>query len=239
MLERYDRQIAYEGIGKVGQEKISKSKVCVIGCGALGTAILNSLCRSGIGHIIFVDDDTVELTNLQRQMLFDENDVGKYKAHAVFEKLDVINSEVIIEGYVDRISADNISIYAEDCDIILDATDNFQTRQVINSYCITNNKPWVYGGVAGSCGMATTIIPFKTPCLNCLSDFKTNEGYTAKTSGIINAITASIGSIEANLAIRYLIGKPSNKFIYFDLFNDIFQCFELKQNPNCKICGGK
>ncbi|MCX7694369.1 MAG: HesA/MoeB/ThiF family protein, partial [Caloramator sp.] len=148
MLERYDRQIAV--IGEEAQKKILNAKVLVIGAGALGTSILNSLVRAGVGFIRVVDMDVVELSNLQRQMLFDEKDLGEKKVIAAVNKLKLINTEVKLEPIVDRITTDTISKYATGCDIIIDATDNFSTREIINKYAVENNVPWIYGGVAAA-----------------------------------------------------------------------------------------
>lgn len=236
MFERYDRQIAV--IGKEAQNKILSARVLVIGVGALGTSILNSLVRAGVGFIRAVDMDVVELSNLQRQMLFDEGDLGEKKVIAASNKLRLINSEVKIEPVIDKITNETISKYADNCDIIIDATDNFATREIINDFAVKNNIPWVYGGVAASFGMAKTIIPKETACLKCFMKNKTNEEYTARNSGIINGITAVIGAIEANMAIRYIIGKPSTKLLYIDLFEDDFQTIDIKKDKNCPLCGG-
>ncbi|WDC83511.1 HesA/MoeB/ThiF family protein [Caloramator sp. mosi_1] len=165
MLERYDRQIAV--IGEEAQKKILEAKVLVIGAGALGTSILNSLVRAGVGFIRIVDMDVVELSNLQRQMLFDEKDLGEKKVTAAAKKLKLINSYVNIEPIVDRITGETIGKYASGCDIIIDATDNFEAREIINDYAVKNNIPWIYGGVAAAFGMAKTIIPRETACLKC------------------------------------------------------------------------
>jgi adenylyltransferase/sulfurtransferase len=237
VLERYDRQIAI--IGEEAQNKILNAKVLVIGAGALGTSILNSLVRAGVGFIRVADMDVVELSNLQRQMLFDEMDLGEKKVIAAVNKLKLINSQVKLEPIFDKITSDTIGKYAIGCDIIIDATDNFSTREIINEYAVKNNLPWIYGGVAAAFGMAKTIIPKETACLKCFMRKKTNEEYTARNSGIINGITAVIGAIEANMALRYIIGKPSTKLIYIDLFEDDFQTIEVKRDINCPVCGGE
>lgn len=236
MFERYDRQIAV--IGEEAQKKILSARILVIGAGALGTSILNSIVRAGVGFIRVVDMDVVELSNLQRQMLFDEGDLGENKVIAAYNKLKKINSDVQIEPIVDRINSETIKKYASNCDIIIDATDNFATREIINDFAVKNSIPWVYGGVAAAFGMAKTIIPKETACLKCFMKNKTNEEYTARNSGIINGITAVIGAIEANMAIRYIIGNPSTKLIYIDLFEDDFQTIEVKRDINCPLCGG-
>src|SRR3954470_4324651 len=165
--ERYSRQVRVLGIGKAGQERIGKSRVTVCGCGALGTVLANHLVRAGVGFIRIVDRDFVEPSNLQRQVLFDESDVANNmpKSEAAAIKLRQINSGVTVEPVVADIDRTNIEDLCRDADMILDGSDNFEVRYLINDVSVKHHKPWVYGGAVGSQGMSMTIIPGETPCL--------------------------------------------------------------------------
>ena len=170
-LERYSRQMRFPGIGKAGQEKLLASRVTLCGCGALGTVLANTLVRAGVGFVRVIDRDFVEPSNLQRQVLFDESDVANNmpKAEAAAIKLRQINSSVAVEPVVADINRTNIEDFCKDADLILDGSDNFEIRYLINDVSIKHNKPWVYGGRGvGSEGMTMTIIPGETPCLRCV-----------------------------------------------------------------------
>jgi molybdopterin/thiamine biosynthesis adenylyltransferase len=170
-LERYSRQMRFGGILEKGQRKLLESRVTLCGCGALGTVIANSLVRAGVGFVRIIDRDFIESHNLQRQVLFDESDIAANlpKAEAAARKLRVINSTVTVEPIVADIDRTNILEFSKDADIILDGTDNFEIRYLINDVCVKLNKPWVYGGSVGSHGQTMTIIPGETPCLRLRS----------------------------------------------------------------------
>src|SRR3989442_5958576 len=169
-LERYSRQMRFYGIGEAGQRKLADSHVTLCGCGALGTVLANALVRAGVGHLRLVDRDFIETHNLQRQVLFDEHDVAENlpKAEAAARKLGAINSSVHVEPVVTDIDRTNIIQLCEDADIILDGTDNFEIRYLINDVAVKLGKPWVYGGSIGSPGQTMTILPGETPCLPCV-----------------------------------------------------------------------
>src|SRR6266478_7545560 len=160
-LERYSRQMRFAGIGEAGQRKLLESRVTLCGCGALGTVLANALVRAGVGHLRLIDRDFIETSNLQRQVLFDEHDVAENlpKAEAAARKLGAINSSVYVEPVVTDIDHTNIVELVKDADLILDGTDNFEIRYLINDVAIKLNKPWVYGGAIGAEGMTMTIIP--------------------------------------------------------------------------------
>lgn len=205
---RYSRQTLFSPIGESGQEKLSKSKILIVGMGALGTVLANHMVRAGVGSVRFVDRDFVEASNLQRQMLFDEQDVVDHlpKAIAAERKLKKINSDVLIEGLVGDVTPLNIEQFAQDIDIMLDGTDNFQTRFLMNDYCFKNNTPFIYGGAVGSRGMQATFIPGETPCLRCLIDDKGGAAETCDTSGVIAPIVDIVASYQATEAIKLLVG---------------------------------
>ncbi len=210
-LERYSRQMRVPGIGKVGQERIMASRVTLCGVGALGTVLANTLVRAGVGHVRVVDRDFVEPSNLQRQVLFDESDVTDNlpKSEAAATKLRRINSSVTIEPVVADINRGNIEELCQDADLILDGTDNFEVRYLINDVSIKHGKPWVYGGAVGTEGMSMTVLPGETPCLQCVFEKSPGPGDvgTCETSGVLAPIVGVVASFQAAEALKILAGK--------------------------------
>jgi adenylyltransferase/sulfurtransferase len=199
------------GIGKAGQEKIMSSRVTLCGCGALGTVLANTLVRAGVGHIRIVDRDFVEPSNLQRQVLFDEADVSGNlpKSEAAARKLREINSTVAVEAVVADIDRTNIEDLCRDADLILDGTDNFEVRYLINDVAVKLGKPWVYGGAVGCEGMTMTIIPGQTPCLLCVFEASPGPGEvgTCETAGVLGPIVSIVASFQAAEALKILAGR--------------------------------
>lgn len=210
-FERYSRQMRVPGIGKAGQERIMNSRVTLCGVGALGTVLANTLVRAGVGHVRVVDRDFVEPSNLQRQVLFDESDVTNNlpKSEAAAAKLRAINSSVNIEPVVADIDRTNIEELCKDADLILDGTDNFEVRYLINDVAIKLGKPWVYGGAVGTEGMSMTILPGETPCLRCVFEASPGPGEvgTCETAGVLAPIVSIIASFQAAEALKILAGK--------------------------------
>jgi len=212
-LERYSRQILFSAIGRKGQERLSRSKVIIIGCGALGSVIANNLARAGVGTVKIVDRDFVELSDLQRQIFFDEEDVRKRlpKGIGALDKLRKINSSIRLKAEVLSVEPRNIEKLLAGWHLVLDATDNMETRFLINDACAKNKVPWIYGGVIGWIGMSMTIIPERTPCLRCIIDKVPMSGSlpTCDTQGIINPRPNVIGSWQTSEALKLLIGDGS------------------------------
>jgi len=210
-LERYSRQMRFPGLGKAGQEKLLASRVTLCGCGALGTVLANVLARAGVGFIRVIDRDFVEPSNLQRQVLFDESDVANNlpKAEAAATKLRAINSSITIEPIVADINRTNIEGFCEGADLILDGSDNFEIRYLINDVSIKHNKPWVYGGAVGSQGMCMTIIPGETPCLRCVFEAAPAPGETGtcETAGVLAPAVNIVASYQSTEAIKLLSGN--------------------------------
>ena len=210
-LSRYSRQVRFHSMGAEGQRRLLASKVTICGCGALGTVLANHLVRAGVGHVRLVDRDFIETHNLQRQILFDEADVAANlpKAEAAARKLRAINSEVVVEPVVTDIDHTNILDLVADADLILDGTDNFETRYLINDAAVKLGKPWIFGGVLGSEGQTMTIRPGITPCLRCLVEDSPPPGMTptCETAGVLGPAVAVIASFEAVEAIKLLSGK--------------------------------
>lgn len=242
-LERYIRQIIFPPLGEEGQRRLLDSSVVIVGCGALGSHIANTLTRAGVGHIKIVDRDYIELNNLQRQILFDEEDIerGLPKAIAAAEKLRKINSQVEIEPLVADVHPRNVEEIIKGIDLVLDGTDNFETRYLINDACVKHDTPWIYGGAVGSYGMTMNIIPHQTPCLRCLFVQIPPPGSTptCDTAGILGAVPALIGAIEANEALKLLTGKgrPNQGLIHIDLWENTFEIFQVARQEACPVCG--
>lgn len=212
-LERYSRQMRFPGIGKAGQEKLLASRVTLCGCGALGTVLANVLVRAGVGFVRVIDRDFVEPSNLQRQVLFDESDVTNNlpKAEAAAVKLRQINSAVQVEPIVADINRTNIEDFCTGADLILDGSDNFEIRYLINDVAIKHNKPWVYGGAVGSQGMSMTIIPGETPCLRCVFEAAPAPGETGtcETAGVLAPAVNIVASYQATEALKLLSGNAA------------------------------
>jgi molybdopterin-synthase adenylyltransferase len=252
-LARYARQLIYPGIGEAGQRALLAARVTIIGVGATGSVLANHLVRAGIGHVRLVDRDFVELNNLQRQLLYDEDDVAAMlpKAVAAARKLRRINSEVEVEELVADATPDNIQQLVADADVVLDGTDNFTTRYLINDVCVKLSKPWVYCGVVAAYGMTMTIRPGITPCLRCVMGEIPAPGTspTCDTAGIVGPIVTLMGSIAATEAIKLILqanGLGTDEtslrlnpgMIYADLWNASFDQFDVaERRPDCPTCG--
>ncbi len=210
-LDRYARQMRYAPIGEAGQRLLSKARALVCGCGALGSVIANTLARSGVGMLRIVDRDFVEINNLQRQVLFDEDDAnGPFpKAVAAAEKLRKINSQIAIEPLVVDVNYANVRQLTDGIDIILDGTDNFETRMLLNDVTLERGIPWIYGGCLGAEGQTMTIVPGETACLRCLMHDAPPPGSTptCDTAGILAPIVNIIASLQANEALKILSGN--------------------------------
>src|SRR5947199_8122200 len=213
-LERYSRQMRFYGVGEAGQRKLLASHVTLCGCGALGTVLANALVRGGVGHLRLVDRDFIETNNLQRQVLFDEHDVAENipKAEAAARKLSAINSSVHVEPVVTDIDHTNILELVEDADLILDGTDNFEIRYLINDAAVKLGKPWVYGGSIGSHGQTMTILPGETPCLRCVFEAAPGPGEaaTCETAGVVSPVVNIIASLPVARA-RQLLPGPKER----------------------------
>jgi adenylyltransferase/sulfurtransferase len=242
-LDRYSRQTLFGPIGKQGQERLHASTVTIIGCGALGTVLANNLCRAGIGHLIIADRDYIELNNLQRQILFDEDDIARHlpKAIAAAEKLHRINSQTTIEPLVEDINADGIESLVQQSDLVLDATDNFETRYLLNDVCIKHARPWIYSGVIASYGVTMNIIPGDTPCLRCVFPDMPLPGTTptCDTAGVLNGIVGVITGVASTEAIKILLHseQTSRAMFWMDVWENTSERIELPRQPACPACG--
>lgn len=238
-MDRYSRQILLSQIGEEGQEKLKKSKVAIMGCGALGSFIAEHAARAGIGDILVVDRDFVELDNLQRQHLFTEDDVGTPKAVTAEWRLRKINSDITITGVVDDVNPTNVEQFIKGRDIVLDGTDNLYTRYLINDACIKNGIPWIYGACVSVHGMSMNILP-EGPCLRCLVPQLPPPGSvpTCDVVGILNTLPSVIGSIESTEALKYVVGEPLDSHLRIvDMWEQEFRTVAVSQRENCLCCG--
>ncbi len=242
---RYIRQSIFAPIGKSGQDQIGSARVVLVGCGALGSAIADQLVRAGIGTIRLIDRDFVEIHNLQRQSLYTEADVvGRIpKALAAFERLSSVNSSIEIEPVVDDLNSSNIAHLLDGFDLIIDGTDNFETRYLINDYSVAHGRPWIYGGVIGSYGMTMTIRPGETACMRCVFPEAPPPGVapTCDTAGVIGPIVQLIASYEVAEALKYLVGavdKLNTGLLAVDVWNlSTDRVPTGGPNPDCPTCG--
>ena len=236
---RYIRQEIFAEIGKKGQQKLRKSAVAVIGLGALGSVAAELLTRAGIGRLILIDRDIVELSNLQRQSLYDESDIGKPKAIAAKEKLNKINSEVKIDYFIDDLNYNNIEkiIEIKNIDLILDCTDNLETRFLINDFSVKNKIPFIYSSAVGSKGYVFNVVPEKNnPCLKCFLK-EAAQLDTCETTGVLNTITHIIPSVQVNEAIKILLDKDYEKnLLFFDVWKNELMKIKINKNKNCECC---
>jgi molybdopterin/thiamine biosynthesis adenylyltransferase len=243
-LSRYARQTIFPDLGEAGQRRLLDSTVVLIGCGATGTVIANHLARSGVGRLRIVDRDFIELNNLQRQLLFDEQDIadGLPKAEAARRKLSRINSQIAVEGIVADVTADNILDLLAGADLAMDGADNFETRFLLNDACVRLGLPWIYTGVIASYGMTMTIRPGETACLRCLLDQLPAPGTapTCDTAGVLAPAVAVVASIAAGEALKLLAGfgeLNAGSLLNYDLLDNSLERFEVLQRPDCPTCG--
>lgn len=237
--DRYSRQTLLPEIGEEGHALLVASRVVVIGCGALGTNVLTLLARAGVGNITVVDRDVVELSNLQRQTVFDESDVGRAKAEAAAEHLRRVNSGIKIGGIVSDVAADSVDALIEGADLVLDATDNMETRFLVNDSCVRLGVPWIYAGAVGTSGMVFVILP-EGPCLRCLFASEPAPGSlpTCNEVGIVNTLPSTVASMEVTEAYKVLMGQePVRDLLVLDIWQEELERIRVERRPDCQCCG--
>ncbi|NMO94313.1 ThiF family adenylyltransferase [Paenibacillus lemnae] len=243
MKERYSRQMLFSPIGEEGQEKLAASAVCIVGMGALGTVLANHMVRSGVGRVRMIDRDYVEPSNLQRQMLFDEQDAAEAlpKVVAAQNKLKRINTETRLEAVFTDVTSANAAELLQDMDLVLDGTDNFQTRFLLNDACFREGVPFVYGGAVSSRGMSAIFVPGVTPCLRCFIQSADSGGQTCDTIGVISPVVDIIASYQAVEALKYLVGAAEarrDSLITLDVWHNQYHAMKLgKPRVDCPCCG--
>jgi len=235
-LKRYERQIRI--FGADGQERLKNAKVFVAGAGGLGSAISIYLAAAGIGGIRIVDHEKIELSNLNRQILYCDEDVGREKAASAEEKLKKINPDVSLEAISETIEENNVLELVDDFDLIVDAMDNFHTRYLLNRAAIVKNIPFFHGAINGLYGQATTIIPGKTACLRCIFP----EPPLSMTFPVVGATCGVIGCIQVTEIVKYIVKMGSsleNRLLLWDGLNAKIDEIEIERNPSCEDCGWK
>jgi len=231
---RYARQLRI--FGEQGQKELKRAKVTIAGAGGLGSVTATYLTVAGVGRIQIVDDDVVELSNLNRQILHWEKDIGKKKAESFADKLSQMNSEVEVVVTTQRIREDNVAEIVNDADLIVDAMDNFQTRYVLNKVALQKKIPFFHGGVYGFEGQVTTIIPGETACLRCIFP----ESPEAETFPVIGVTCGVIGGIQATEVVKYIVGVGgllTNRLLIWDGLDTRMEEFMVERNPACRDCG--
>ena len=243
--ERYSRQILFGGIGREGQGKLLLSRAVIIGCGALGSSQAEALARAGVGKLRIVDRDFVEFSNLQRQTMFTESDARERlpKAIACANRIREINSDIVVEPEVADVNHSNIEQLISDVDVVIDGTDNFATRYLINDACVKHNVNWVYGAAVGSYGVTMTIRPHETPCLRCIFPEAppAASAPTCDTAGVIMPIISVVASVQVTEALKLLTGKIDdlhNSLMQFDVWRNEWRKISIgKPLPDCPTCG--
>jgi adenylyltransferase/sulfurtransferase len=241
--ERYSRHVLLPEIGPGGQERIGRAGVVVVGAGALGTAIGERLTRAGVGRLRVIDRDFVTESNLQRQTLFVDADVAARlpKAAVAAERLRGINPGVAVEGVVDDLHPDNARDLVAGFDLVLDATDNFEARYLLNDVCLDLGTPWVYGGVVGTSGMTMNVRPGQGPCLRCLMRDPPPAGVlpTCDTAGILNTLPWLVAALQVTEGLKLLLGDAAARpdLLFLDAWSNSFQRIAVQRDPQCPACG--
>jgi adenylyltransferase/sulfurtransferase len=242
-LARYNRQMLWGPIGIEGQKKLKAAKALMVGCGALGTVLANLLARAGVGQMTIVDRDFIEITNLQRQVLFDHDDIEQNlpKSVAAAKKIAKINPEVAVEAVVTDVNHTNIEQLAAGKDLLLDGTDNFETRFLINDVSVKHNVPWIYGACISAMGLAMNILPGETPCLRCIFETMPPPGMnpTCDTAGVLGPTVSVVSSWQAMEAMKLLTGNRADLSPYlfsFDMWDNRFQQLNVKKAREVADC---
>jgi molybdopterin-synthase adenylyltransferase len=244
---RYSRQILFDGIGEEAQARIAESKIVIIGCGALGGVQAETLARAGVGHLVLVDRDFVEESNLQRQIMFEESDALNRlpKSVAAASRIARVNSGIQVEPLVTDVNFENIEEIIAGASLVMDGTDNFETRFLINDACVKSRTPWVYGAAVGSYGLTMSIVPGSSPCLRCVLEAlpEPGSGPTCDTAGVIMPIVTAVASIQAAEALKLLAGRMDalhRSLITIDLWDFQFKRLDLSRfeaRKDCLACG--
>jgi molybdopterin/thiamine biosynthesis adenylyltransferase len=244
--ERYSRQILFRGIGAEGQRRLAAGRVAIVGCGATGSALASLLARAGVGHLRIIDRDYVEASNLQRQSLFEEQDAADSlpKAIAAVKRIAAFNSAITLESRVEDLIPSNIEVLLEDVHVILDGTDNFESRYLVNDFAVKTQKPWIYAAAVGGYGATMNVLPGETACLACIfPDTPRGMVETCETSGILNTAVNLVASIAATEAVKLLVGGDAADHLRKTLWsydvwsNEQAEISAAKARPGCRVCG--
>ncbi|HVO82624.1 MAG TPA: ThiF family adenylyltransferase [Terriglobales bacterium] len=241
--DRYSRQVLFRGIGATGQGKLATARVAIVGCGATGSVLASLLARAGVGTLRIIDRDYVEPSNLQRQALFDEADAAESlpKAIAAARKIAAFNSQIVVEPQVADLTPGNIEALLAGVPLILDGTDNFETRYLLNDFAVSRSIPWIYCAAVGSYGVTLNVIPGKTACLTCIfPDAPRGALETCETAGVLNSAVSLAASIAATEALKLLVGAAEQlrrTLLSFDVWtNEQAEVGAGKPRPGCRAC---
>jgi len=240
--QRYSRHILLESVGQKGQQKISEARVLVVGSGGLGSPVLLYLAAAGVGTLGIVDCDTVELSNLQRQIIHFTDDVGKLKIQSAKEKIHKINPHVQVNTHHEFLDAGNIAERIRDYDFIIDGTDNFASKFLINDTCISEGKPFSHAGVLGFDGQMMTIVPGQSACFRCVFPEPPPSDIVSSSSqvGVLGSLAGMFGTLQATEAIKYIVGEGDlliNRLLICDVFGMEFRVVTVKKRLGCPACG--
>lgn len=238
--KRYTRQLKLEEIGVPGQLKLKAGRVLVVGAGGLGSPVLYYLAAAGIGTLGVVESDTVDLSNLQRQILHHTGDLGREKSVSALEKLSRLNPEINIKTHATRLTAENAAQAAADYDIVVDCTDNFPTRFILNEVCVKTGRPLIHAGILGFFGQAMTILPGRGPCLRCLFRELPPPEAVPEAPGVLGAVAGTMGTIQAAEVIKILLGTGRllvGRLLMYDALEASFREVQVRKDPQCPACG--
>ena len=241
-MERYSRQTVLERLGRKGQRKLLGSKVTVVGLGALGTVSATLLARAGVGHLRLIDRDVVELVNLQRQVLYEEEDVGFPKAPKAAERLRLANSEIEIEGLAKDVNGPDALGLLGGADLVLDGTDNLETRFLINEACVELDIPWIHAAVIGTEGRVMAVVPGKTACFRCYIKGAPAPGTlpTCETAGVLNSVATATASLQVTEALKLMLGEePSGHLMVLDGWSPDLLRIKMPRDRRCPVCAGR
>lgn len=244
LRERYSRQVLFSGIGEEGQRRLKGARVAIVGCGATGSAVASLLARSGVGTLRIIDRDYVEPSNLQRQTLFDESDAAESlpKAVAAAKKIAAFNSQIVVEPEVADLTPANIEPLLEGMQLLLDGTDNFETRYLVNDYAVKQGLPWIYAAAVASYGVTLNVLPGQTACLACMFPHPPSGTFeTCETAGILNSAVNLVASIEASEALKLIVGAEEmvrRTLLSFDVWrNERAEVAAATPRSGCRACG--
>jgi adenylyltransferase/sulfurtransferase len=244
MDDRYSRQVRFPGIGSAGQDRLARAHATIVGCGALGCAQAMLLARAGVGRLTLIDRDYVERSNLQRQILFDECDAAAAlpKAIAAQKRLTAINSQIEIRAVVEDLDARNVAELFDGAQVILDATDNFETRYLINDWCVQESLPWIYGAAVGSYGITMPVVPDRGACFRCIYPAPpSGDQPTCETAGVLNPVTTAVGAWQGAAALKLLCGVELElRILTMDVWaGSVRSIPQPPRDPACPCCGGR
>jgi molybdopterin-synthase adenylyltransferase len=241
-VERYARHIMLKEVGGKGQERLFAGRVLIVGVGGLGSPVALYLAAAGVGTIGIADGDAVELSNLQRQISHHTGDIGRAKVISAKEKMEAMNPDITVNIYQERITAGNIRAIIEEYDFIIDATDNFASKFLINDACILSGIPYSHGGILRFDGQTITVRPGNSPCYRCIFPLPPPQDLipTCSQDGVMGVLPGVIGSIQATEAIKYLLGKGdllTGRLLIYDALHMVFREVRIRRNPACPVCG--